>query len=190
MAEYHELVFEGSLPIVRAFLTGLRLGKGWATPFMCSEDYQIHGDSLGHRVLETIRLTKDLTYVVVIDRHVPVISEAVRAAQKTLDLAVRRDRAVREAKFDYTFAVFDRKIASKLRGLLDQTGPDLVRTDAEEKEDVHPEGKGVEVYTPEHEYAFKGKGTVSGPLPQVLAYRDALKRFEQVMIEKVVLVLR
>ena len=70
MAEFHELVFEGPLPVVRAFLTGLRLGKGWATSAICSEDHDIQGDSLGHRVLETIKLTKDLTHVLVLDRHV------------------------------------------------------------------------------------------------------------------------
>ncbi len=190
MADYHELVFEGSLPVVRAFLTGLRLGKGWATPFMCSEDYDVRGDSLGHRVLEKIRLTKDLTHVLVIDRHVPVITEAARAAQKTLGLAVRRDRAVRTARFDYTFAVFERKAAAKLRALLAQAGPELARTDVEEKEDVCPQSKGVEVYAPSHEFAFKGKGTVSGPLPLLLAYRDALRKLEQVLVDKIVLDLR
>jgi len=190
MAEYHELVFEGSLPVVRAFLTGLRLGKGWATSSICSEDQDIQADSLGQRVLEKIRLTKDLTHVLVLDRHVPVVTEATRAAQKTLGVAVRRSRVVREARFDYTFAVFDRKTGARLRALLAQAGPDLTRKDAEEEEDVCPEGKGIEVYAPTHEYAFKGKGTVCGPLPQVLAYRDALRKFEQVLIDKIVLVLR
>jgi hypothetical protein len=190
VAAYHEIVFEGSLPVVRAFLMGLYLGKGWAVPFLCSDDHGIHGESGGHKVLEKIKLTKALTYVLVIDRHVPVIAEAAHAAQTTLGLAVRRDRAVREAEFDYTFAVFDRRGAAKLRALLAQSGPDLVRTVLEEREATDPKGKGVEIYTPEHEYSFKGAGTVRGELLLVLAYRNALRRFEQVTLEKVKLVLQ
>jgi len=190
MAEYHELVFEGPLPVVRAFLVGIQLGKGWTTPILCSEDHHIHGDTIGHQLLEKIKLTKELTYVVALDRYVPAISEAVEASREMLGLVIRRDCAIHSAKFDYSFAVFNRKVAAGVRRRLQELEPGLVLTDVEDKEEVHPEGKGTEVYAPEHEFAYTGKGTVRGPLPALLDYRNALGRIRQVKLGLIRLVLR
>ncbi len=190
MAEYHELVFEGSLSVVRAFLTGLRLGRGWATPFVCEEDHGIQGDTFGHKVLEKIRLTKDLTYVLVVDQQVSTVTDAARSADKKLGIAVRRDRRVREARFDYQFKVFDRQTANRLRRLLDHPPEEVECVDCEVSEAEHPDGRGIEVYAPEHEYTFRGKGTVRGEVQAVLSFREALCRIEQVRAEKISLVLR
>jgi len=185
VAAYHEIVLEGSLPVVRAFLMGLRLGKGWATPFLCSDDHGIHGDSRGHKALERIKLTKDLTYVVVIDRHVPVIAEAVRAAQKQLGIAIRRDRAVNDARFDFSFRIFDRKIATRLRQLLGKSSAELTVALTEDHEEVRPDSKGIEAYAPEHDYVFEGQGATRGALPAVLALCEDMRRIEQVTCEKI-----
>lgn len=185
MAAYHEIVFEGSLPIVRAFLTGLRLGKGWATAFLCSDDHAIHGESRGHKALEKIKLSRDLTYVLVIDRHVPVITEAARAAQKQLDIAIRRSRPVNEAHCDFSFRVFDRKTAARLRQLLARSSAELTVALSQDHEVIRPESRGIEAYAPEHDYVFEGKGASRGALPAVLAFREELGRIEQVTCEKI-----
>ena len=47
MQGYRELVFEGSLPVVKAFLLGLKAGKGWATGCIFSEETEIKVSQTG-----------------------------------------------------------------------------------------------------------------------------------------------
>ena len=185
MPEYRELIFEGSLPVVRAFLTGLSLGKGWAIPFLCFDDHGIHGESRGHRALEKIKLTADLTYVAAIDRQAPAIAAAARAAHAGLGIAVRSDRPVRGAEFEFGFRLFDRRLAARLRGLLSAPRTGVAVTLAGESEDVHPEGRGIEAYAPEHDYVFEGRGVARGALPALLALREELRGIEQVDCEPI-----
>ncbi len=185
MSEYRELVFEGPLPVVRAFLTGLSLGRRWAIPFLCFDDHGIHGESRGHRALEKIKLTGDLTYVAVIDRQAPLIAVAARAAQASLGIAIRSGRAVVAAELEFRFRVFDRKTATRLRGLLGAPRAGVAVALAGEHEEVHPEGRGIEGYTPEHDFVFEGRGIARGALPAVVGMREDLRRLEQVDCEPI-----
>ncbi len=185
MEEYRELVFEGSLPVVRAFVTGVGLGRGWTTPFLCFDDHGIRGESRGHRALEKIGLTADLTYVAVIDSQASVILEMARAAEERLGIAVRSDRVVRGAEFSFEFRLFDRAIAGRLRALLGAPGGDVTVVLTDENEEVHPEGRGIEAYAPEHDYVFEGRGVARGVLPAVVALREELRQFEQVECERI-----
>jgi hypothetical protein len=54
---------------------------------------------------------------------------------------------------------------------------------------VRPEGRGVEGYAPEHEFEFKGEGTILGPIEDLLAFRQRLERLEWVQVGDVSLVL-
>lgn len=185
MANYRELIFEGSLPVVRAFLTGLSLGRRWAIPALCFDDHGIEGESRGHRALEKIKLVGDLTYVAVIDRQAPLIAAAARAAQASLGITIRSNRAVRGAEFEFKFRIFDRQIATRLRGLLGAPRVGVVVALAGEREEVHPDGRGLEAYAPEHDFVFEGRGAARGALPAVLTLREDLRRIEQVNCETI-----
>ncbi len=189
MQEYREQVFEGALPVVKAFLTGLKLGRGWAGEFVFSEQRGIRGESFGHRILEKLKVEKDLTHVLVMERQAARIAAATRESRKELGLVIRRDRAVREARFGYQFHVYNRRAAGKVRKALATIPKSLARIDAEVNEEVHPEGRGVEGYAPEHEYAFTGKGSVVGPVDDVLAYHNVLTRIEWLLVEPISLAL-
>ena len=80
MMGYREFVFEGSLPVVKAFLTGLQQGRRWKSGIRFCEDCGVSGESRGHKVLERLRLEKNKTHVLVSEKHAATVTEAVKAA--------------------------------------------------------------------------------------------------------------
>lgn len=189
MQAYRELVIEGKLPVVKAFLTGLQLGRRWATGCYFSEDICVRGESRGHKLLEKLHVDKNVSHVIVPERHAAAVVAAVKAARKDLKIAVRRNRRVRRAQFSYAFAVYNRRLANRLRKLMAEMPETLEADNFEEREIEHPEGVGIEAYTPEHDYAYKGKGLVQGPFEDLIAYRDLIDRLEFTKVEPVSLIL-
>jgi hypothetical protein len=57
--------------------------------------------------------------------------------------------------------------------------------DYEPKEIVDPGAKGVEVYTPAHEYEFKGKGHIRGEVPGVLDMHKRLSDIGAFHVDKI-----
>ncbi|MCK4305811.1 MAG: hypothetical protein KAY24_16355 [Candidatus Eisenbacteria sp.] len=189
MQGYRELVFEGSLPVVQAFLTGLRLGKRWAGGICFSEECEIRGERRGHKVLERLHIEKNLTYVLVPERCADAVVLATRAARGELGLAIRRDHVVQHAHFTYKFAGYNRKVAGRIRKALRAMPSSLERDAAKENERIHPGSHGVEGYAPEHEYKYAGTGMIKGPLEPLLAYRKSLARLEWIEVTEIGLLL-
>lgn len=189
MQAYRELVIEGKLPIVKAFLTGLQLGRRWATGYYFSDEACVRGESRGHKLLEKLHVDKNITHVIVTERHAETVVAAIKAARQQLKVAVRRNRRIRRAQFTYSFAVYNRRLANRLRKLIAEMPGALEADNFEEREIEHPEGVGIEAYTPEHDYAYKGKGIVQGPFEELIAYRDQIDRLEFTQVEPISLIL-
>jgi hypothetical protein len=183
MLAYSEMVLKGSLPELKAFLAGLAIGRDEAPSARFSEEVGIECETLGHRLLEKLHLEEPLTYLVVPSERVAEISAACkRAADHGLPFGVHQVREIAEAHCGYEFEIFNREDARALRERLAALPDDLQLVDpvAEEQED--PTAKGAEGYTPEHEYTFKGCGTVGGPLAGVLKARAALAAVPRVKV--------
>ena len=59
-----------------------------------------------------------------------------------------------------------------------------------EKEKRHPEAKGVELFTPAHDYVYKARGTIVGTPPGILEMNRRLHRLDFVHEEPLELVYR
>jgi hypothetical protein len=174
MQGYREMIFEGSLPIVKAFLAGLRLGRAWVAEYYFSEECSISAESKGQRIFEKLGLRTDVTHVLVAERLAGAVATGVRATRAETGIVLRLERRVRSASFGYHFAVYNRNTATRIRKLLARMPEDLTLEDAEQSEDLHPGARGAEGYAPEHEYVFSGKGRVKGPFEHVLAFHQIL----------------
>lgn len=185
MQGYRELVFEGSLAEVRAFLTGLSLGRGWSTGILFCEEHGIAAESRGRRLLEKLHLEKDVTYVMVPERQAAAVRAAVRAARSLIGIHLRADRAVRQAEFRYEFETYSRSVAARVRRLLAERPSTLTVADCEQREEEHPEARGAEGYAPAHDYICAGSGRAQGPLGDLLAWRNRLAKHEWLRLGKI-----
>ena len=176
MQGFREMVFEGSLPVVRAFLDGLQEGRRWKGGIYFCETCGVAAESRGHKVLERLHLEKNHTHVLVLDRFAATITAAARNQRKQIGLVLRADRRVRGAGFEYEFKVFKRSAGKRVQKTMAALPAGLELLDAIEKEVINPEAKGVEGYAPEHDYELSGRGEVATvtSLPELIAFRDRL----------------
>lgn len=178
MFGYREFVFEGSLPVVKAFLLGLQAGRRWRGGIRFCEECSVAGESRGHKMLEKLGLEKDKTHVLVAKKHAEAVTAAVREHGKALGLALRADRKIKGAAFEYEFAIYQKATATRIKKLLNALPAALEQIDEVEKEEERPEAKGAEMYAPEHDYVYSGRGEIGTQrdLDALLDFREKLDK--------------
>ena len=87
-----------------------------------------------------------------------------------LGIAISNEKAIKSASFSYDFHAYAERYGDEIRKLFkglrnDTDGP---------KETKDPGAKGVEAYSPAHDYEIEGKGSISGRLDLVLEARARL----------------
>lgn len=187
MATYREVVFQGSASAVEAFLAGFKQGKGWASELYVICGHQcIKTESTGHKILEALKLEKDITHVLISDPRTPAVVEAVKAA-KEIGLKVMANTLVKQASFGYKFYTANKRIGASIQRLLNGMPAGLKAIDPLEKALYNPGAKGAEGYAPEHDFELKGSGIIEGPIDLVLAFRQTLDKLEPVSVTLITL---
>jgi hypothetical protein len=182
MATYREVVIQGSASAVEAFLAGFKQGKGWASEFYFVCDHHgIKAESTGHRILEALKLEKEMTHVLVTEPRTPAVVEAIKGAKQT-GLKILSNKPVKKAEFGYKYFAANKRLGSLIKRRFNEMPADLKRVDAKEKEVYHPRSKGAEGYAPEHDFELKGSGAIEGPLDQVMAFRGVIAKIEPVQV--------
>lgn len=187
MATYREVVLQGSASAVEAFLAGFKQGKGWASEFYFVCDHNcIKAESTAHKILEALKLEKDITHVLITEPRTPAVVEAVKGAKKT-GLKVMTNKPVKKACFGYKFFTANKRLGSRVKRLFNQMPAGLKRIEPKEKEIYHPKSKGAEGYAPEHDFELKGSGSIEGPLDLVIEFRRLLEKLEPVNVTPITL---
>ncbi len=100
-------------------------------------------------------------------------------------LILRRRAAVRAARFSFRYRAFSRPHGEEIRALLAAL-PAGVRLDGgPATETLDPAAKGVEAYTPAHEYELAGEGAVSGRVDLVVAAHHLLEPNALIQLEPI-----
>ena len=117
-------------------------------------------DALRERIGSQVRvvLPSDMA-----DHVQKAVSETPR-----LKLQVGDRHAIRDAVFEFSFRCYSREEAAEIRRLVEENLPDgLVLEGYEHEEKEDPSARGVELYSPAHEYEFSGRGRYHGTVPAV-----------------------
>jgi hypothetical protein len=124
---------------------------------------------IGH-LKELVGIRQHMVHVIVGGELAGVLRDALKQAPiHGAEISLSSDRELMGASFDFRYEIFAPEFAQKVRGILDGKD-DQVRIEGFEPDvEVHPEAEGVEMYSPEHHWAERAKGTVSGPVDQVVA---------------------
>src|SRR5262249_26001734 len=92
-----------------------------------------------------------------------------------LGLGVESQGAVVEARMGLRAVLFSREGAAQVRALLDDVSRGMRTTSRAENEELHAEGKGVELYAPLHEYTYRVTAELGGPVGEVIAAASRLR---------------
>ena len=178
---YCEVTVEGSIEVVKGFVTGFLEGQGISGDVFFGSDYHIEkGSPVGLLMRLTGIRGETCTLVVEAGLH-ELLAAALEKRRRIVPLRVLKVRPVVSAAFDVSFRTFSRAVGAELRELFGSL-PEGVRLGEgfEMQEKVTPEGKGVDAYAPLHDYELHGRGRIEGAVKGVFTLYHHLERFEVV----------
>jgi hypothetical protein len=100
-------------------------------------------------------------------------------------LSLRSSTPVKGASFRFRFITYGRKYAEEIKELFGRLPEGVTLDEYSPVEKVDDECKGVELYTPCHDYVFQGKGVISGGLDLVIPLRGILDAHPLIEAEKI-----
>lgn len=185
-----EVVFEGHFNTVRGYVEGLRDGMGTASEFFFSSEAGIEAETLSELIKEWVSLGHKLHHVVMeeelCNKIKDVLSKKGRDAVMTYT-SIKSSKLVRGAVFDFEFEAYASKYADEIKELLSRLPEGVSLSDYKPEEKINHKAEGVELYTPAHDFIFRGKGSIAGPVEQVVAFRGVLDEHPLVEAKKVIL---
>jgi hypothetical protein len=174
-----QLVIEGEPKAALGFLRGVFVGAGIADWPLPNAEHGIENESLGEALAEWVGAREHTTRVVIAAPSWETVRDAF-ADPRARSGRVLSARPIEEAAFDYAFAAYSEPYGDVVRGIF-EAPPAPVRSDRVDWVETRREDAGAtELYAPVHEYEFHGRGTVRGPLRDVLALHDRARRCEPV----------
>lgn len=177
---YYELVIKGNGKLLRGFVRGYEIGKSIKNGLFFSQDRPI----ATHHLKETLTFRGDHLHLLCGARIRQGFLAALRQAED-LDFEIIADRRVVRSSFEFEFETASRKVASDIKRRFRSIPAGLKLVGYEPIETVDPSAKGVEIYTPVHDYRFEGNGVIEGDLETLLACHERLTTNEFIEAEDI-----
>jgi hypothetical protein len=101
---------------------------------------------------------------------------ALKDAAERLGFRIVTNRRMRSARFSFKFSTYSRDVARDLKRTLKSLPVSLDLYDFKPKERIDPSARGPELYSPVHDYEYRGRGKLRGeiePLLKIQAKLDA-----------------
>lgn len=176
---WYELLIEGS----EDELGSLLQGRG---DVIRGSDLRLASESFTDRIRELLHARR---------HHVVFASEdqarkLAQAIRQPEDLRLKSVREVVEGRFGFKAEAYNPEIGAKIHDALNSDLPDGIMCVDLEKEERNPDAKGVELFTPAHDYVYKSRGTIVGTPPGILEMNRRLCRLDFVHEEPLELVCR
>jgi len=181
VSSWAAIIVEGAEGKLRAFVAGFLAGRqlpSTSVAFGC--DLRLEHASLTERLRAL--LTGGHHLLLAPPELAPALREAIARGGPDVGLHAAGQHDISEAWFDIDATVYARDVAQTIRGVLAAV-PHGARLEAyEEHEEVQPEYKAIELYTPVHDYRYRIHVRVIGAVGGVLAIRRELDRIEAVQL--------
>lgn len=179
---YYELVIKGNAKLLKGFTRGYQIGRDIKSELYFCKDHPIKA----HHLKDILTFRGDHIHLICTARTRKGLVSAIRKAQD-LEFELIADARVGKVYFEFKFETASRKVAGDIKRIFSNLRYDLKLKDYEPSEAIDERAKGVEFYTPAHEYRFTGRGRVEGDVSSLLALHEKLDRHEFVEVEDIVI---
>ncbi len=178
---YYEVVIEGNIELIKGFVMGFLAGRGIEGGVFFDTGCRIEGACTAGPLMRLISAHDDISVVIVGSGLHDLLVTALTRQENIIPLRIQKAREVLSAAFDCEFRTYSREVGTQLKGIVSRI-PEGVDGESgfEMREKIDPEGKGVELFTPLHDYELTGKGRISGSVRGILDLYHQLGRFEVV----------
>jgi hypothetical protein len=169
---FWEILVQGNPDRCHGLLTGLKLGSGSDARLFFARDAGIR-IPMGEKILDLMHAHAGVAHVVA-DSQGRKLLRSFSKQLNELGFRIADEKKILAAKFEYEFQAFAKRYGDEIRDLL-KSLPRGLKHEAEAiKETKDKAAKGVEAYSPVHDYEIEGCGKISGPVDLVLEAREAL----------------
>jgi len=181
--QYYEVVIEGNLDLMKGFMMGFLAGRGIEGGVFFDAACHIEGECATGPLMRLVSARGNANIVIVGSELHDLLTAALNKREHVIPLHIKKVRRVLSAAFDCKFRTYSREVGAELKEILSRI-PEGVDGESgfEMHEKLDPEGKGLEFFTPLHDYELTGKGRISGSVKGVLDLYQRLERFEVVKL--------
>jgi hypothetical protein len=186
--KFVEAVFKGHYNAVRGYIEGFLDGMGKDYLFYISSDSAVEAETLAEHLREWITLGNGFHHIIIEDEPFIKIREALSIAGRTSLLnssSLISSKPVKGASFTFSFSAYGRKYAEEIKEKVGRIPEGVSLTDYEPVETIDEGAKGIELYTPAHDYVFEGKGVLSGAVEEIIPLRKSLDDHPLIEADKV-----
>ena len=179
--QYYEVIIEGDQNLMKGFVMGFLAGRGISGGVFFDAACHIEGECASGPLMRLVKAQGNANVLIVGSALHDLLVAALNDHSHVLPLRIKKVRQVLSAAFECTFRTYSREVGAELKEIVNGI-PEGVdgKKGFEVQEKVDPEGKGLEFFTPLHEYELTGKGRLSGSVKGVLDLYQRLERFEVV----------
>jgi hypothetical protein len=178
MSAWYEMVIKGREDDIRDLLPGV--ATDGERPFW-GEELDLHAGTLPARIREMLGArTHYLLFV-----PGTQVGPLVRAIQGKDEIRLERVREITGGRFPFKAKAYSPEVAAKIKHALHSPLPPGVVLEAcQEEESIDPKAKGVELYSPVHDFTYRCHGTFTGTPPGIFEIHRTLQALDFVHQEK------
>ncbi len=181
-----EVVFESNQKYLEGFLQGYLLGKKADLRYYFSRAVGVKAESLSEKIREWATLSDKYHYLIMEKKLYEAIMQtgAVQDAGEALVKVVAVQR-VKSGQFEVAINSASRDESKAVKEMLKLRPPVVEMIDWQQSVEIDKEARGVELYTPAHEYQFKASGSFKGAVDVLIAFRQKLTEFSSVTAKEI-----
>jgi hypothetical protein len=189
--DFSEVVLQGTTDPVRTYLRELAAAAGKCLTFWFHEEAEIEaGEGAVARAAEKLGLHPHEIFLVASDDFAAIVRERAATAAERGIYEVVSITPIAAASVAVAYQAYAADLDREIQALLHDLPPGLRLEDEQHDVRVDPAAKGIEVYTPAHDYEASGSARIVGRVDLVIAKSRQLRDQELIRVPKIVLELR
>jgi len=169
MPHYSELVIEGPRGVAFGFVLGSLGDRAAAAGILDAEAEGFDCAPMRERLGELLSHGKETLHLLVPDPLLDEVRSALRKATRLpFQITLKSERQV-EARFTFALTVASPEHAASMRSLLGPKGGLRQSSDTRWSETRDLAADPVDLYAPAHPYELNGRGSIEGPVDELLS---------------------
>lgn len=174
---FNEVVFRGKPKVVRAFLSGLLIGAQRRAQVYYSFLEGVRHEGRGEKLAEMVGMRSTDCHVIVDAATADWLKGLSRAIATETGLLVTANRRIRGASLALKYQAYAQRYEDEIMAVLDDLPPGVRLSGLKREVRTDPAAKGIEAYSPAHEFEAKASGTLTGPVDALIGLRRRLAAY-------------
>lgn len=176
-AGFNEVVFRGKPKIVRAFLSGLLMGAERQAQVYYSFLEGVKHEGRAEKLAEMVGVRDSDCHVIIDAATAGWLKGLARGIAAETGLEIAANRRIRGASMELKFQAFAQRYDDEIMAALGELPAGVRITGLKREVRTDPRAKGVEAYSPAHEFEAKASGTLTGPIDALIGLRRRLAAY-------------